>query len=271
MAGEVQKLEKQALRDFRDATDSESVASGEHGIPARASQSNIYNMAGVLRMAWISEGEMGRAVRNATMQLIHSIPAMVKQAADNGRNSQLDTISTGDLASNVIADRLTDLTMVIQSLAEKVEAIAPVSVKVEQKVDRVEEKVDIVVKKLKAEREPFRDSVKREAARIFLKIHPDGRDIFDDSLIINPKTGNPTKACDFDHFNLEGKQRQDGTIRNCAPLSRDTHRRKHGSCSDPFTVDEWQKFKNFHGAWQHQIDTEERCKPYQPGLPIEPN
>ena len=38
-AGEVQKLEKQALRDFRDATDSESVASGEHGIPARASQS----------------------------------------------------------------------------------------------------------------------------------------------------------------------------------------------------------------------------------------
>jgi hypothetical protein len=65
-------------------------------------------MAGVLRMAWISEGEMGRAVRNATIRLIQSIPAMVKQAADNGRNSQLDTISTGDLASNVIADRLTD-------------------------------------------------------------------------------------------------------------------------------------------------------------------
>jgi hypothetical protein len=36
---------------------------------------NIYTMAGVLRMAWISEGEMGRAVRNATMRLIQSIPA----------------------------------------------------------------------------------------------------------------------------------------------------------------------------------------------------
>jgi hypothetical protein len=35
VAGEVQKLEKQALRDFRDATHSEWVASGEHGIPAR--------------------------------------------------------------------------------------------------------------------------------------------------------------------------------------------------------------------------------------------
>jgi hypothetical protein len=103
-AGEVQKLEKQALRDFRDATHSEWVASGEHGIPARASQANIYNMAGVLRMAWISEGEMGRAVRNATMQLIHSIPAMVKQSADNGRNSQLDTIPTGDLANGVVTE-----------------------------------------------------------------------------------------------------------------------------------------------------------------------
>jgi hypothetical protein len=105
-AGEVQKLEKQALRDFRDATYSKYVASGKHGIPAKTSQANIYNMAGVLRMAWISEGEMGRAVRNATMRLIQSIPAMVKQSADNGRNSQLDTISTGDLAHTSLYDRI---------------------------------------------------------------------------------------------------------------------------------------------------------------------
>jgi hypothetical protein len=40
------------------------------------------------------------------MQLIHSIPAMVKQSADNGRNSQLDTIPTGDLAHTSLYDRI---------------------------------------------------------------------------------------------------------------------------------------------------------------------
>jgi hypothetical protein len=105
-AGEVQKLESHALRDFREATDSESVASGKPSLPKYISQANIYNMAGVLRMSWISEGEMGKAVRNATMKLIHSIPAMVKQSADNARNSQLDTIPTGDLAHTSLYDRI---------------------------------------------------------------------------------------------------------------------------------------------------------------------
>jgi hypothetical protein len=103
-AGEVQKLESHALRDFREATNSELVASRKPSLPKYISQANIYNMAGVLRMSWISEGEMGRAVRNATMQLIHSIPAMVKQSADNGRNRQLDAIPTGDLANGVVTE-----------------------------------------------------------------------------------------------------------------------------------------------------------------------
>ncbi len=69
------KLEKQALRDFREVTHSEWVTSKTPTLSKYARYINIYTMAGVLRMAWISEGEMGRAVRNATMKLIHSIPA----------------------------------------------------------------------------------------------------------------------------------------------------------------------------------------------------
>jgi hypothetical protein len=114
-AGEVQKLESQALKDFRDVNDSESLTSGRPSLHKFAPSINIYNMAGVLRMAWISEGEMGRAVRNATMQLIHSIPAMVKQAADNGRNRQLDTIPTGDLANGVVTEVIEQLMPTVKS------------------------------------------------------------------------------------------------------------------------------------------------------------
>jgi hypothetical protein len=28
-------------------------------------------------------------------------------------------------------------------------------------------------------------------------------------------------------------------------------------------------FKDFHGAWQHQINMEERSQPYQPGLSLD--
>jgi hypothetical protein len=108
-AGEVQKLESQALRDFREVTDSESVTSKTPALSKYARYINIYTMAGVLRMAWISEGEMGRAVRNATMRLIQSIPAMVKQSADNGRNKQLSTIPTGDLANGVVTEVIEQL------------------------------------------------------------------------------------------------------------------------------------------------------------------
>jgi hypothetical protein len=52
VGGEVQKLRKQALRGFREVSNSKLDTSGKPSLNKFAPSINIYNMAGVLRMAW---------------------------------------------------------------------------------------------------------------------------------------------------------------------------------------------------------------------------
>jgi hypothetical protein len=249
----------------------------------------LLSPAGVIWLARQSQTPEANALNQEDMMSKEATPAAVEHVAEGAARMARDQRFAGLTNSDIsfaayreyVDEKFEELCEMQRENAKKQEeyhnvllkVVLPSAARTEEGVGEVREtlvtvghQMNTVFNKLNAEREPFRDSVKREAARIFLKIHPDGRDIFNGVLIVDPRTGHSTKDCEFDHFNLELKDRSDGTIRNCALLSKETHRRKHSKGPDKFAADEMQMFKDFHGAWQHQINMEERSQPYQPGL-----
>jgi len=252
----------------------------------------LLSPAGVIWLARQSQTPEANALNQEDMMSKEATPAAVEHVAEGAARMARDQRFAGLTNSDIsfaayreyVDEKFQELREMQRENAKRQEeyhnvllkVVLPSAARTEEGVGEVREtlvtvghQMNTVFNKLNAEREPFRDSVKREAARIFLKIHPDGRDIFNGVLIVDPRTGHSTKDCEFDHFNLELKDRSDGTIRNCALLSKETHRRKHSKGPDKFAADEMQMFKDFHGAWQHQINMEERSQPYQPGLSLD--
>jgi hypothetical protein len=264
----------------------------EKAAPERSPHFILISPAGVIWLARQSQTPEAKALNQEDMMSKEATPAAVEHVAEDAARMARDQRFAGLTNSDIsfaayreyVDEKFEELCEMQRENAKKQEeyhnvllkVVLPSAARTEEGVGEVREtlvtvghQMNTVFNKLNAEREPFRDSVKREAARIFLKIHPDGRDIFNGVLIVDPRTGHSTKDCEFDHFNLELKDRSDGTIRNCALLSKETHRRKHSKGPDKFAADEMQMFKDFHGAWQHQINMEERSQPYQPGLSLD--
>lgn len=244
-AAEVRTLRGVDLKGFRYETDSESVSSKSDLVGKKANAVNIYSVAGVLRMAWMSDGFMGRAVRDFTMKLVHSMPAMIEQGVKLGRDQRLDTMTSSDLAHGVVVERLEGIeskvdqgSLKIDELTDKVDRLESLMAQTHHHAETAAVNSEKAASK-SGSRINFTPKEKTQIAICYYLATADGLDLFDGTQLVH-SDGTWTQDCEFDHVNANSNVKR---LNNCMPFSKQSHRLKGNSA---LSMEQRERLHRYH-------------------------